>query len=143
MPYDSAIIELTCSGVVPGGRLSTPAITASSAEPMAADMVCEPARMPPAAPGGRPNSLAPTTTMKRPMTQLTTASSVNLQPVAAQAVHEGWADPQADAVHEQVVEHRLGEVIELQLHAVGGGPHRKTAADDDGRRDHAETVARR
>ena len=65
---------------MPSGSVTTPALIASSAEPMAADMVCEPASMPPAAPGGRPSTFAPRTTRIRPTTQLTTASSVNFKP---------------------------------------------------------------
>ena len=57
-----------------------PAVTACSAEPIAADMVCEPASMPPAAPGGRSNIFAPTITRVRPMMQETKARKVNLIP---------------------------------------------------------------
>ena len=74
------------------------------------------------------------------MTQLTTASAGETQAVAAKAVHERWPDTQANAVHEQIVEHRLGEVIELQLHAEGGCPHRKAATHDDCGRHHAKTI---
>ena len=50
-------------------------------------------------------------------------------------------DAQADAVHEQVVEERLGEVVELQLDAVGRRPGRERGADDDRRGHHAQAVA--
>ena len=66
--------------VVPAGSVTTPALTASSAEPMAADMVCEPASMPPAAPGGRPKHVRAEDDQARPTTQLTTARSVNFKP---------------------------------------------------------------
>ncbi len=68
------------SGFMPAGSLTTPDVTACSAEPIAADMVCEPASMPPAAPGGSANSLAPITTSARPSTLDTTARIVNLRP---------------------------------------------------------------
>ena len=127
MPYDSAIMPDASSGFMPGGSLTTPDVTACSAEPIAADMVCEPASMPPAAPGGRANSLAPITTSARPSTLDTTARNVNFESVALQAVDEGRSDAQADAVHEEVVEQALGEVVQLQLHAVERGRHRERA----------------
>ncbi len=68
------------SGFMPGGSLTTPDVTACSAEPIAADMVCEPASMPPAAPGGSANSFAPITTRARPSTLDTTARKVNFRP---------------------------------------------------------------
>ena len=46
------------SGFMPAGSLTTPDVIACSAEPIAADMVCEPASMPPAAPVGSANSFA-------------------------------------------------------------------------------------
>ena len=46
-------MAFTCSAVALAGRATAPASTACSAEPIAADMVCEPAKMPPAAPTGR------------------------------------------------------------------------------------------
>ncbi len=64
-----------------------------------------------------------------------------LEAVLLQAVEEGRADAQADAVHEQVVEERLGEVVELQLDAVGRRPGRERRTDDHGRGHHAEAVA--
>ena len=68
------------SGFMPAGSLTTPEVTACSAEPIAADMVCDPASMPPAAPGGNENNLAPITTMARPRTLDTTARKVNFKP---------------------------------------------------------------
>ena len=65
-----------------------------------------------------------------------------LQSVATQAVHEGRADAQADAIHEEIVEHRLREVVEFKLHAIGRAPDGEAAADDDGGCHHAEAVAR-
>ena len=97
--------------------------------------------MPPAAPGGRPNRLRAEDDQDEADDAAHDGEKRELQTVAAEAVDEGWADAQADPVHEQVVEHRLGEVIERQLHAVGRPPDREAAADDDGSRDHAEAVA--
>ncbi len=65
---------------MPGGNLTTPDVTACSAEPIAADMVCEPASMPPAAPVGSANSLAKITTSARPRMLDTTARKVNFSP---------------------------------------------------------------
>ena len=68
------------SGFIPGGSLTTPDVIACSAEPIAADMVWEPASMPPAAPVGNANNLAPITTSARPSTLDTTARNVNFSP---------------------------------------------------------------
>src|SRR4051794_4907824 len=102
---------------MPAGSLTTPDVIACSAEPIAADMVCEPASIPPAAPGGSEN-FAPMTTSDKPITLDTTARTQNLSPSPFQAVDEGRADPQADAIHEQVVEQALGETVQFELHAV-------------------------
>ena len=61
--------------------------------------------------------------------------------VALQAVDEGRPDAQADAVHEEVVEQALDEVVQLELHAVGRGPDRQAGAHHDGAGDHAEAIA--
>src|SRR5690348_3310597 len=45
-----------------------------------------------------------------------------LEPITAEAVNEGGADAQAHAIHEQIIEHRLGEIVELELYAVGRSP---------------------
>src|SRR5215467_83776 len=80
MPYDSAIIAETASFVEPSGTGTTPEVTACSADPIAADMVCEPARSPPAAPVGRSNILAPATTRPSPRKLHTTARTVYFKP---------------------------------------------------------------
>jgi len=48
----------------------------------------------------------------------TTARMVNFNPSFLRLFEEGRPDPKADAVHEQVIEERLGEVVELELHAI-------------------------
>ena len=73
-------MPVASSGFMPAGNLTTPDVTACSAEPIAADMVCEPASMPPAAPGGSANSFAPSTTSVSPRTLDTSARKVNLRP---------------------------------------------------------------
>ena len=73
-------MPVASSGFMPAGSLTTPDVIACSAEPIAADMVCEPASMPPAAPIGRSNSLAPTTTSASPSTLETRARNVNFSP---------------------------------------------------------------
>ena len=64
-----------------------------------------------------------------------------LQPVAFQAVDEGGTHAQADAVHEQIVEQALGEIVQLELYAVYRRADRNRATDHDGSCHHAEAVA--
>ena len=104
--------------VMPAGSLTTPEVTACSAEPIAADMVCEPASMPPAAPGGRSRQLGAEHDERQPEHARHQRQDGELEAVALQAVDEGRSDAQADAVHEQVVEQALGEIVQLQLHAI-------------------------
>ena len=73
-------MPVASSGFIPSGSLTTPDVTACSAEPIAADMVCDPASIPPAAPGGSANSFAPMTTSARPSTLDTSARMQNLRP---------------------------------------------------------------
>ena len=73
-------MAVTCSAVVPSGILYAPWVTAISAVPMAADIVCDPARMPPAAPAGSPSIPETPTTSARPMNAQTTARIVNRRP---------------------------------------------------------------
>ncbi|MET4795853.1 hypothetical protein ABIF64_008031 [Bradyrhizobium japonicum] len=73
-------MPVASSGFIPSGSLTTPDVIACSAEPIAADMVCEPASMPPAAPVGSAKSFAPRTTSARPRTLETTARTTNLIP---------------------------------------------------------------
>ena len=108
---------------------------------MAADIVCEPARMPPAAPGGSPNILAQTTTRDQAQHAADDRENGELETVLLQAVEKRRTDPQPHPVHEQVVEERLGEVVELQLHPVDRGPGGEGRADDDRRGNHAQAVA--
>ena len=129
------------SGFMPGGSLTTPDVTACSAEPIAADMVWEPASMPPAAPVGSENSLAPITTIARPSTLDTSGKDRELQTVALQTVDEGRSDAQPDAIHEEVVEQALDEVVQLELHAIERCGHGERGADDDRAGDHAQPVA--
>src|SRR5438067_846036 len=70
-------MPVASSDFMPAGSLTTPDVIACSAEPIAADMVCEPASMPPAAPTGKSNSLAPTTTSASPSTLETRARNVH------------------------------------------------------------------
>src|SRR3954447_13506587 len=65
---------------MPAGSLTTPDVIACSGEPIAADMVREPASIPPAAPGGSENIFAPMTTSDKPTTLDTTARTQNLSP---------------------------------------------------------------
>ena len=111
---------------MPGGSLTAPEVTACSAEPIAADMVCEPASMPPAAPGGRSNSLAPTTHERQAQsTHDTTARKVNFSPSPFRLLMKDGPTRKPDAVHEEIVEQALGEVVQLELGAVERGPDRK------------------
>ena len=80
MPSDSAIIAVASAAVVPAGSVTTPEVTACSAEPVAADMVCEPARMPPAAPTGKASQRVPSTTRPKPRDDDTMACTVNFSP---------------------------------------------------------------
>ncbi len=73
-------MPLTSSNVWPAASGNAPWRTASSAEPIAADIVIEPARMPPAAPAGRSHIFANATAPRRPSTEQKTASTVNLRP---------------------------------------------------------------
>ena len=80
MPYESAIMALTASGVLPGAGLTTPASTACSAEPIAADMVCDPASMPPAAPDRKVEQLGAENDQGQADHARTTARMLNLSP---------------------------------------------------------------
>ena len=68
------------SGFMPSGSFTTPEVMACSAEPIAADMVCDPASMPPAAPIGSAKSFERMTTSARPSTLDTSARMQNLRP---------------------------------------------------------------
>jgi hypothetical protein len=71
---------VTSSSRWPLGIGNAPCRTASSAEASAADMVIEPARMPPALPAGSSQSLVKPTAHASPSSEQSTASAVNLSP---------------------------------------------------------------
>ena len=67
--------------------------------------------------------------------------NAELETVALQAVNEGWPHAQTNAIHEEIVEKALGEIVQLQFGTIGGGPYRYPRADHNGSCDHAEAVA--
>ena len=73
-------MPLTDSAVWPGSSGNTPWRTASSAEPIAADIVIAPARMPPAAPSGRSKNFVRYTAPSSPRIEQNTARMTNFSP---------------------------------------------------------------
>ena len=62
-------------------------------------------------------------------------------PVGPQTIEEGGPDSQPDTVHKQIVEQALGEVVELELLAIGGRPDRQAATNNDRGCDHAKSIS--